>query len=55
MLLGVDDQFQTNLVCGNEAFKNSKQEKVLGVTIDNKLNFAKHLSNIIKKTLNLMH
>ena len=48
MLLGVDDQFQTNLVCGNEAFKNSKQEKVLGVTIDNKLNFATHLSNITK-------
>ena len=48
MLLGVDDQFQTNLVCGNEAFKNSKQEKVLGVTIDNKLNFATHLSHITK-------
>ena len=48
MLLGVDDQFQTNLVCGNEAFKNSKQEKVLGVTIDNKLNFATHLSNNTK-------
>ena len=28
--------------------KNSKQEKVLGVTIDNKLNFAKHLLNITK-------
>ena len=48
MLLGVDDQFQTNLVCGNEAFKNSKQERVIGVTIDNKLNFATHLSNITK-------
>ena len=48
MLLGVDDELQTNLVCGNEALKNSKQEKVLGVTIDNKLNFATHLSNITK-------
>ena len=36
MLLGVDNEL-----------KNSKQEKVLGVTIDNKLNFATHLSNII--------
>ena len=50
MLLGVDDELQTNLVCGNETLKNSKQEKVLGVTIDNKLNFATHLSNITKNT-----
>ena len=28
--------------------KNSKQEKVLGVTIDKKLNFEMHLSNITK-------
>ena len=28
--------------------KNSKQEKVLGVTIDKKLNFETHLSNITK-------
>ena len=47
--LGVYDELQTNLVCGNKTLKNSKQEKVLGVTIDNKLNFAKHLSNITKK------
>ena len=48
MLLGVDDELQTNLVCGNKTFKNSKQEKVLGVTIDNKLNFATHILNITK-------
>ena len=48
MLLGADDELQTNLVCGNETLKNSKQEKVLGVTIDNKLNFATHLLNITK-------
>ena len=29
-------------------FKNSKQESVLGVPIDNKLNFATHLLNITK-------
>ena len=28
--------------------KNSKQEKVLGVTIDNKLNFKTHLLNVTK-------
>ena len=48
MLLGVDDELQTNLVCGNETLKNSKQENVLGVTINNKLYFATHLSNITK-------
>ena len=48
MLLVVDDEFQTKLVCRNETLKNSKQEKVLGVTIENKLNFATHLSGIIK-------
>ena len=35
-------------MCGNKTLKNSTQEKVLGVTIDNKLNFATHLSNVTK-------
>ena len=48
MLLGVDDSLQTNLVCGDEILKNAKQEKVLGVTLDNKAKFATHLSNITK-------
>ena len=48
MLLGVDDSLQINLVCGDEILKNTKQEKVLGVTLDNKRNFAKHLLNISK-------
>ena len=47
MLLGVNDELQTDLVCGNETPKNSKREKVLGVTTD-KLNFATHLVNITK-------
>ena len=50
MLLGVDDELQTNLACGNETLKNSKQEKVVGVTIDNKLSLATHLLNITKNT-----
>ena len=51
MLLGVDDLLQTNMVCGDEILKNTKQEKVLGVTLDNKLNFATHLLNITKNAL----
>ena len=50
MLLGVDDELQINLVCGNETLKSSKQERVLTVTIDNKLNFETHISNITKNT-----
>ena len=48
MLLGVDDSLQTNVVCGDQILKKIIQEKVLGVTLDNKLNFATHLSNITK-------
>ena len=55
MFLGVNNELQTNLVCGNKTLKNSKQEKILGVTIDKKLNFATHLLNITKNAkLNLM-
>ena len=48
MLLGVDDPLQTNLVWGDQIFEKTMQEKVLGVTLDNKLNFATHLLNITK-------
>ena len=48
MLLGVDDPLQTNLVCGDQILEKTIQEKVLGVTLDNKLNFATHLLNITK-------
>ena len=47
LLSGVEDEFQNDLVCGHETNKN-RQEKVLAVTIHNKLNFTKHLLNIIK-------
>ena len=40
MLLVAGDELQTNLVCGNETLKYSKQETLLGVTTDNKLIFA---------------
>ena len=48
MLLDVDDELQTNMVRGNKTLKRGKQDKVLGVTIDNKLSFATHLLNITK-------
>ena len=49
MLLGVADSLQTNLKFVDEILKNAKQEKVLGVTLDNKLNFVTHLQVSLKK------
>ena len=54
MLLGVDDPLQTNLVWGDQIFEKTMQEKVLGVTLDNKLNFATHLLNITKSKFNTL-
>ena len=48
MLIGGDNELQTNLMCGNETLENSKEEKVLGATIDNKLIFPMHILNITK-------
>ena len=47
-LTQLNDSLQTNLVCGDGILKSTKQEKVLGLTLDNKLNFATHLLNISK-------
>ena len=49
MLLGVDYSLQTNIICGDKILKSIKQEKVLGVTLDNTLNFATHLLSSTKK------
>ena len=38
-----------NLKIGNINIENSACEKLLGVKVDNKLNFNEHLDGIIKK------
>ena len=38
-ILNVDDELQSDLVCGNETRRNSEQKKH-AVTIDNKLKFV---------------
>ena len=48
MLLDVDDPLQINLLCGDQILEKAIQEKVLGVKLDNKLNFATYLLNITK-------
>ena len=48
-MFGGKDEFQTDLVSNNAITEKSKDEKVLGVTFDNKLGFSMHLSSITKK------
>ena len=56
MLLGVDDELQTNMVCGNETLKNSKQEKVLGLLLTTNSILQRIYQILLKmRTLNLMH
>ena len=55
MLFGDDDLLQTNLECGDQILQKTIQEKLLGVTLGNKLNFATQLLNITKNANKLMH
>ena len=54
MLLGVDDPLQTTLICGDQILEKTIQEKLLGVTLDNKLNFATYLLNITANKFNAL-
>ena len=47
VLLSTDQQVHTNL--GTAQIKNSQYEKLLGVTIDTKLNFKTHIQQICGK------
>ena len=40
MPFGVKDELQTDLVSNNATIKNSKSEKIPGITFDNKLEFS---------------
>ena len=42
--------FKMSPMCENETLKNVKTEKVLDVTIDNRLNFGMHLVNTAKNS-----
>ena len=48
LTLGFQDA-QPNFSYNNIAIKNVSEEKILGITIDNKLTFKSHLKNIYKK------
>ena len=48
MVLG-DSNCTYNFTCNGTTTESSKEEKVLGITIDDKLTFTSHLGSIIKK------
>ena len=48
MLFGVKENEQFELTCNDITLKRSSQEKILDVTIDNKLSFDEHIINIYK-------
>ena len=54
MLISIDDE--SGLIYGNKTLRKSTQDKILGVTIDNRLDFAKQLGNIktANKTFNTL-
>ena len=49
MLFGIKNELQTDLVSNYFTIKNDTEEKVLRITTDSKLEFAKHLTSITKK------
>lgn len=48
MVIG-DNKQTIDLSCQDNEIKYSHEEKVLGVTIDNKLNFLSHVKKLTKK------
>ena len=49
MSIGAKDELQTDIESKKVAIENSKEEEVLGVTFDNKLEFYSYLTSINKK------
>ena len=54
MVLG-DSNCTCNFTCNGTTIESSKQEKFLGIMIDDKLTFMSHLGNIIKKANQKLH
>ena len=48
MLFGITENEQFDLMCNDITLKHSSDEKMLGVTIDNKLSFDEHIGYICK-------
>ena len=54
-LLATNHAENVSITIGDEEIKGNKSVKLLGVTIDNKLHFDEHVSNICKKVSCKLH
>ena len=54
-LLATTHADNVSITIGDEEIKGNKSVKLLGVTIDNKLHFDEHVSNICKKVICKLH
>ena len=54
-LLSSDKGDGHTIKIGTEVISNSKEEKIIGVYFDNKLNFNTHLKKLCKKTSKKLH
>ena len=50
-----DPNYICNLTCNGTTIECSKEEKLLGVTIDDKITFTSYIGNIIMKTKQRLH
>ena len=53
LLITTDEE--KNISIGGEKIQNSKSEKLLGVTIDNKLSFTEHVHKICDKASQMLN
>ena len=49
MFLGDKENDQFDLICNDITLKHSSHEKILSVTIDNKLSFDEHTNNTCRQ------
>ena len=54
MVLG-DSNCTCSFTCDGTTIESSKEENVLGITVDDNLVFTSHLGNIIKKANQKLH
>ena len=53
LILSTDEPFSVNL--DNEVIKNSNNNKLLGINLNNRLDFDTHVSNICDRVIKKMH